>query len=193
MGEGAGPGGRVLGTRIHQISDGTSNTLLVVEGESAVPWTKPVDIPYSAAGKLPQLGGLFPDVFHAALADGSTHAVDKQADETVLRRLITPNDGHVIDRDSILDPVLTDDPEQLRRENRQLEAEIARAVRELADLKRQARQDALEDRFGNGKRTQLQFLRAVQKHLLLERDQLRSQIQRLREQRDRPDSRRKDD
>ena len=41
--------------------DGTSGTLLIVEGGTAVPWTKPEDIPYDPGKPLPQLGGLFKD------------------------------------------------------------------------------------------------------------------------------------
>ncbi len=179
MGGGIGAGPSAGGIRLADILDGSSNTLLVVEAEAAVPWTKPVDIPYSAAGKVPQFGGLFPEVFYTAFADGSVHAIDRQADETMLRRLITRADGMPVDRDAITDPVLTSDPEQLRRENRALEAEIARASRELAELKKRHRLE--QDDVPGGKRTEVQLLRTEQKRLLRERDALRGEIQRLRE------------
>jgi Protein of unknown function (DUF1559) len=39
------------------ITDGTVNTLSVVEGPSPVPWTKPEDLPFDKEGPLPVLGG----------------------------------------------------------------------------------------------------------------------------------------
>ena len=39
--------------------DGTSNTVLVVEAATAVPWTKPDELPYDPNGMLPSLGGHF--------------------------------------------------------------------------------------------------------------------------------------
>jgi chromosome segregation ATPase len=138
-----------------------------------------VDIPYSAAGKVPRLGGLFPGVFHAAFADGSVHALDKQIDEAALRRLITRADGQVVDLDAFTNPVLTSDPEQLRRENKALEAEIARARQELMDLRRRAAQRNLDA--GEGRAT-VQVLRQEQKRLLRERDELRREADRLRDQ-----------
>jgi hypothetical protein len=159
--------------------DGTSNTFLVVEGETAVPWTQPVDIPYSAAGKVPRLGGLFPEVFHVAFADGSVASVEKQVDETTLRRLITRADGMPVDREGVTDPVLTTDPEQLRRENRELEAEISQARKELSELKVR---ETLSRLPGGEKATPLQILRAEQKRLRRERDQLQGEIEGLRRQ-----------
>lgn len=41
------------GLRISDIIDGTSNTLLVVEGGSPVPWTKPEDLPYAPPANCP--------------------------------------------------------------------------------------------------------------------------------------------
>src|SRR5262249_33685587 len=43
--------------------DGTSNTILVVEGREAVPWTKPEDVRYDPKKAPPKLGGLFKDGF----------------------------------------------------------------------------------------------------------------------------------
>jgi hypothetical protein len=55
--------------------DGLAYTILIVEGGKAVPWTKPEDLPYVADKPLPELGGLFPDVFHTAFADGKVHTL----------------------------------------------------------------------------------------------------------------------
>ncbi len=84
------------GTRFTQILDGTSNTLLVVEAKRAIPWTKPVDIPYDADKPLPKLGGFYKEGFNAALADGSVRFISQMIDEKVLRALITREGGEVL-------------------------------------------------------------------------------------------------
>jgi hypothetical protein len=58
IGQGAAFEGRE-GTTLADFRDGPDRTLLVVEAGDAVPWTKPVDIPYAAATRLPALGGVF--------------------------------------------------------------------------------------------------------------------------------------
>jgi hypothetical protein len=76
------------------IPDGTSNTILIIEADKPVPWTKPEDIPYSDKKPIPKLGGLFADGFHVALADGSVRFIDRRKiSETTLRHAICPHDG----------------------------------------------------------------------------------------------------
>jgi hypothetical protein len=88
--------GRGVPFPVH-FTDGTSNTILIVEAGNAVPWTKPEDLHYAADEPLPELGGLFPDVFHAAFADGSVHTLTKKYDEVILRAAITAGSGEVVD------------------------------------------------------------------------------------------------
>jgi hypothetical protein len=73
----------------------------VAEAKEPVPWTKPDDIPYDAKKKVPKLGGLFKEGFHAAMADGSVMFIARKVDEKTLRALITPAGGEVIDRDKV--------------------------------------------------------------------------------------------
>jgi hypothetical protein len=76
------------------ITDGTSNTIMVVEAGDAVPWTKPDDLPFDSDKALPKLGGEFPDVINAAFCDGSVHTIEKKKiDDKVLRWLILRNSG----------------------------------------------------------------------------------------------------
>ncbi|MGE3408251.1 MAG: DUF1559 domain-containing protein [Pirellulales bacterium] len=80
-----------------QITDGLSRTFCVVEGGTAVPWTKPEDISYSPDRPIPALGGMFGDGFLAVLFDGSVRYVRKEESETVIRASITANGREDID------------------------------------------------------------------------------------------------
>jgi hypothetical protein len=90
-----GPGGRQMmaGPTIVRypgsITDGTSNTFLVVEAADAVPWSKPADLPWDPKAPLPKLGGLFPGGFGAAFADGSVRFLPKNTNDATIRACIT--------------------------------------------------------------------------------------------------------
>jgi hypothetical protein len=79
-------------------TDGTSNTLLVLEAAKAVPWTKPEDLVYDPDKDLPKLGGLFDDGFHALYADGYVQFIKKEIKPETLRALITRAGGEAVDR-----------------------------------------------------------------------------------------------
>lgn len=83
------------------ISDGTSNTILIVEAGNPVPWTKPEDLRYADDEPLPELGGLFPNVFHAAFADGAVHTLTKNYNKKHLRCAITASAGDLLDMSKI--------------------------------------------------------------------------------------------
>lgn len=89
----------VRACRIADITDGTSNTILIVEAAEAVPWTQPADLPYDAKKPLPKLGGTFPDGFFSVFADGAAHFLKKNPKEEVLRALISRNGEEVIPSD----------------------------------------------------------------------------------------------
>jgi hypothetical protein len=83
------------------ITDGTSNTLLVVEAKRAIPWTKPEDIPFAADQPLPRLGGFASRGFDTLFCDGSVRFILDSIDENVLRALITRAGGEIISLDQM--------------------------------------------------------------------------------------------
>jgi prepilin-type processing-associated H-X9-DG protein len=88
------------GARIAEFIDGTSNTILVVEAAEAVPWTKPDALEYDPRKPLPALGGHYRRGFHALFADGSVRLMRQDFNAEMLRRMITRDDGLVIDFDN---------------------------------------------------------------------------------------------
>jgi hypothetical protein len=91
-----GPKGLHLG---EDFPDGTSNTILIVEAGSAVPWTMPEELPYAADRPLPALGGMFRDTFRVAFADGSIINIRKTTSEATIRAAITRNGGEELGAD----------------------------------------------------------------------------------------------
>jgi hypothetical protein len=97
VGPGAAFEGR-QGLRTEDFSDGTANTLLVVEAAEAVPWTSPRDVAYQPGKPLPRFGGHTPGGFRAAYADGYVGLVPADTPEKTLRALITRNGSERVTR-----------------------------------------------------------------------------------------------
>jgi prepilin-type processing-associated H-X9-DG protein len=93
----AGPNSMVT---IASITDGTSNTILAVEAQRDIPWTKPEDIPFDPNGPLPELGGFWENGFNALFVDGSVRSLKKSIMPNVLKALLTRAGGEVISSDS---------------------------------------------------------------------------------------------
>jgi RNA polymerase sigma factor (sigma-70 family) len=86
--------------RMTDVPDGLSQTLLVVEAGSSVPWTKPQDLPYNSKKALPKLG-VFPEVIQAVFADGAVHGLRPDFDEQEMRKAIVRNDGEELNLDKL--------------------------------------------------------------------------------------------
>jgi hypothetical protein len=90
------------------ITDGTVNTILIIEAGKPVPWTKPEDLPYSADRPVPELGGAIGDeLISLVTADAAPHRLRKGVDEVFMQNLrifITRNDFRTIFDWKDLDP-----------------------------------------------------------------------------------------
>src|SRR4029077_885 len=89
------------GTSIAAITDGTSNTLMVVESKEAVPWTKPDELSFDPKAK-PSLfgaGSPHPGGFNAAFADGSVRFITNAVSLNVFRAFITRAGSEVVKAD----------------------------------------------------------------------------------------------
>ncbi len=85
---------------MNEITDGTSNTILIMETDALVPWTKPEDLHWlpgmpSPPIKSPHAGGT-----HVVFADGQTRFIKSTISRGTLLGLLTMNGAEVVSSDS---------------------------------------------------------------------------------------------
>jgi hypothetical protein len=87
----------VASMKLAGITDGTSNTIMVVAAGDPVEWAKPDDFEFDPEKKLPDLSKPFP-ILLAAMCDGSVRAIrtDMKDFDKLMKLLIQANDGQVI-------------------------------------------------------------------------------------------------
>jgi hypothetical protein len=167
-------------------TDGLSYIILIAEAGSAVPWTKPEDLHFAPDEPVPQLGGLFPGLFHVAMADGSVVALSKRIDAETLARAIMRDDGHPINLDPFKAPLSRREAE-LRQQHDHLKIEVEKERSRLEELRREKKelQEQAEDAASDGLKKENAQLEAELRRLRDETRQLRDEIERLKKPRER--------
>jgi prepilin-type processing-associated H-X9-DG protein len=90
----------LMGGKITGITDGTSNTLMVITAADAVPWTKPDELEFDPDKDMTKLfGKVVNGKAQVAMFDGSVHTLKKLPSRETTNALITKNGGEVIGPD----------------------------------------------------------------------------------------------
>jgi Protein of unknown function (DUF1559)/Domain of unknown function (DUF4190) len=80
-------------------TDGTANTILVIESADTVPWAAPKELAFQPGGPLPSLGHPRRPLILVAMADGSMRAAPKTVSPQTLNAAITRNGGEQLGPD----------------------------------------------------------------------------------------------
>ncbi|MEO2030507.1 MAG: hypothetical protein ABGZ35_00330 [Planctomycetaceae bacterium] len=87
------------GVRIQEITDGTSNTIMVLQTspENAVVWTRPADLTlHEDSPAFQQLAG-DADRFLACWCDGSARSLSEDVSEQTIRAILSMDGGEVFE------------------------------------------------------------------------------------------------
>ncbi len=83
------------GVDLREITDGTSNTILVLETDAFVPWTEPDDLRWAQGGHAPRLASPHRGGAHALMADGTTKFLKPTILPQILLAILTINGGEI--------------------------------------------------------------------------------------------------
>jgi hypothetical protein len=90
----------VMGTKIAQITDGTSNTVMCVTAADAVPWTKPDELAFDPDKDMGKLFGMIVNgKCQLAMFDGSVRTIKKLPSKETINGMITKAGGEVLGPD----------------------------------------------------------------------------------------------
>jgi prepilin-type processing-associated H-X9-DG protein len=81
---------------LREFVDGTSNTILVMETTTPVPWTKPDDLRWAPDGPLPRVASPHPDGANMLFGDGAVKFIRPAIRPEILRGALTINGGETI-------------------------------------------------------------------------------------------------
>ena len=86
------------GLSFRKITDGTSNTILIVDAddEHAVPWTAPDDLKFDAEKPTAGIGGHYGEGFLVVMCDGSVQFIAASTPVETVRALFTPSGGEPV-------------------------------------------------------------------------------------------------
>jgi hypothetical protein len=84
------------GNSFSDVTDGTVNTLMVVESKVPAPWTQPEGLKFTPETPIQGLGSAHAGGFDAAFADGSIKFIKNSIAPNMLDAMATRNGGEVI-------------------------------------------------------------------------------------------------
>jgi RNA polymerase sigma factor (sigma-70 family) len=165
--------------KLFAVTDGTSNTIAVVEAGPPVEWTKPEDIAYDPAKPLPKREGPFKNLVLAATADGAVHTFKPDLGDDVMKLLITRDDGMVAPNLDTLRPKLTPLSEEDAKLVRDALAENAKLMKAIVEQVEE-QQKLLGAAAKGGKPTTMPDIDQVMRR----QNQLRQTLERLKQETD---------
>jgi prepilin-type processing-associated H-X9-DG protein len=94
------------GPRMRDVTDGLSNTLMLVEADpkAAVEWTRPDDWEFDAADPTAGVGELRNGQFNVVFCDGHTQRLSTKIDPTLLKSVVTRDGEEIVDFEALEAP-----------------------------------------------------------------------------------------
>jgi RNA polymerase sigma factor (sigma-70 family) len=165
------------------VTDGTSNTIAVVEAGPPVEWTRPADLPFDPKKPLPKRVGPFKNVMLVGMADGSVTALRPDLDDDVMKILVGRDDGIPTPNLDTLRPKLMSVGEEDAKVARDALAENAKLLKAIVEQFAE-QQKLLEAAAKAGKLGDVPDIdRLLERQKLLERvlEEIRKETDELRE------------